>query len=371
MINAKDFLQRLKNNNLNYFSGVPDSTFKEFISEIALDSEVQHRIASNECEAISLSSGYHLATGEIGVTYMQNSGFGKIINPLTSLLSKEVYSIPTLLFIGYRGKPGKKDEPQHKMMGRLTVPLLEVLEIPYKIMPKDIEKADKLIFNMKKLAEKTKYTVAIIIEKGTFEGGEIGGIEQGLKLTREEAIKEIVKSLPKNSTIISTTGKTSRELFECRMSNNQNATDFLMVGSMGCASAIAAEIAIQKSDKNIYCFDGDGAAIMQMGTFLTIGTIFPKNFRHILFDNNSYDSTGGQRTVSSHVNFEKIASACGYSHTNTISNRKELNKELNKIRNVNGPTLTIIKIKRGARKNLGRPTITPIQNKETFVSNLI
>lgn len=180
MINAKEFLQKLKEINLNYFSGVPDSTFKELISEIHEDKEVTNRIAANECEAISLSSGYHLATGNIGVTYMQNSGLGKITNPLTSLLSKEVYSIPSILFIGYRGKPGEKDEPQHKMMGRLMIPLLNTLEIPYKILPKNPDDAEKLINDMKKLAKETNYAVAIIIEKGTFEKKEKEKIKEDL-----------------------------------------------------------------------------------------------------------------------------------------------------------------------------------------------
>ncbi len=370
MINAKDFLQKLKEMNINYFSGVPDSTFKELTSEICEDSEVSHRVAANECEAISLSSGYHLATGKVGISYMQNSGLGKTINPLTSLLSREVYSIPSILFIGHRGKPGEKDEPQHKMMGRVTIPLLEILEIPYKILPKEINDATKLIEDMKKLAKKTNYATAIIIEKGTFEKREKREIKQNLELSREESIKEIVDKLSENSVIISTTGRTSRELFEYRISKNQTPSDFLTVGSMGCSSAIATEIAMQKPDKDIYCFDGDGAAIMQMGAFATIGNMSPKNFRHILFDNNSYDSTGGQKTISNSLNFEKIASACGYNYTNTVLNKTELNEELDKIKTISGPTLTVIKIKKGARKDLGRPTTTPLQNKEVFMSNL-
>jgi len=370
MINAKEFLSKLKEEGLNYFSGVPDSTFKELISEICEDASVQHRIACNECEAISLSSGYHLATGKVGVTYMQNSGFGKTINPLTSLLSKEVYSIPTVLLIGHRGKPNEKDEPQHKMMGKIMIKLLNDLEINYKVLPKDINLAIETVREMKELAEKEKYATALIIEKGTFEPrNNIKKIED-LELTRELAIKIIVDNLDKNSSIVSTTGKTSRELFETRISRGEFPTDFLTVGSMGCSSAIAVEISIQKPEKEIYCFDGDGAVIMQMGTLATIGNLKPKNFRHIIFNNNSYDSTGGQKTNSDSVDFGKVALASGYKAAKNVSSKEELIKEIIQLKNINGPSLTIINVKKGARKDLGRPTSTPIQNKEAFMNNL-
>jgi len=370
MINSKDFLKKLKENDLEYFVGIPDSTFKELIDEISKNDRIQHRIASNECEAISLSSGYNLATGKIGITYMQNSGLGKIVNPLTSLLSKEVYSIPTILFIGYRGKPGEKDEPQHKMMGRIMKKLLDDLEVPYKILPKEINEAIEVVKEMKQVAKDTGYATALIVEKETFEKYKKNELSETSKLNREKVIQTIITKTNTDSIVVSTTGKTSRELFECRISRNELPTDFLTVGSMGCSSAIALEIAMQKPNKEIYCFDGDGAAIMQMGTFTTIGHLKPKNFRHILFDNNSYDSTGGQKSNSDSVCFEKISLASGYTHAKNILDEDDLNSELNNIKTIDGPTLTIIKIKKGARTDLGRPTNTPIQNKEAFINNL-
>jgi len=366
MINTKNFLKILKENDLAYFSGVPDSTFKELISEICEDKEVENRISANECEAIATATGYHLSTKKIGVVYMQNSGFGKTINPITSLISKEVYSIPIILFIGYRGEPGEKDEPQHKTMGKLTLPFLKMLEIPYEILFPDYDQAGELIRRMKELAEKTNYAVAIVIKKGVFEG-DVKKEENKYELLREEAINLIINEIKKESIIISTTGKTSRELFEQRKIHNQENNDFLTVGSMGCSSAIALEIAMQKPSKEIYCFDGDGAMIMQMGTFATIGKNSPKNFKHFLFDNNSYDSTGGQKTNSDSLDFEKIALACGYKYAKTIFNKKELVNELKKIENVQGPVLMVIKIKKGSRKDLGRPTNSPLQNKTLFM----
>lgn len=370
MINSKKFLDRLKENEFDYFSGVPDSTFKELITEITLDSEVSHRIAANECEAISLASGYHLATEKIGITYMQNSGFGKIVNPLTSLLSKDVYSIPTVLFIGYRGEPGKKDEPQHKMMGKKNLKLLEILEIKYEFLPDNLKDAIECVKKMRDMAVENKYATAIIIKKGLFKRLEKNTLGDDSKLGREESIKIILENITEEYKIISTTGKTSRELFEQRIAKSKIPNDFLTVGSMGCSSSIACEIAMQKNKKKIICLDGDGAAIMQMGSFATIGSLAPKNFIQILFDNNSYDSTGGQKTNSDVVDFEGIAKACNYKYFKTISNKNSLITELKNIDNIVGPILLVIEVKKGARSNLGRPTKTPIENKTEFMNSL-
>ncbi len=370
MISCTDFSKELIKNDLTFFSGVPDSTFKELINWISEDNKFTHRTSSNECEAIATAAGYNFATNKVGSVYLQNSGFGKTINPLTSLVSKEVYSIPMVLFIGYRGEKDKIDEPQHKMMGRLTIPLLEVLEIPYEILPANLEEAARVLTRMKSSAVKTNYATAIIIKKNTFKEELKNKPNENYQMTREEAIKLIVKNLDEDCHIISTTGKTSRELFEYRIANNQPSEDFLTVGSMGCSSAIALEVAIQKKDKKIFCFDGDGATIMQMGTLATIGKYKPKNLYHIIFDNNSYDSTGGQKTVSSSIDFRNISLSCGYTFAKTIEKREELMTIIPQIKSKEGPILLVIKIKGGSRKNLGRPTKSPIENKMAFTKSL-
>lgn len=371
MINCYDLSRIFKKNDLTFFTGVPDSTFKDWMKFLADKNGLTNIIASNECEAIAIASGYNLATNKVGVVYMQNSGEGKAVNPLTSLCDKEVYSIPLIMMIGWRGEPDKPDEPQHKKMGRVMLPLLNVLEIPYKILSENVEEADKTITEMKNLAIENSAPVALIIKKETLEKYETKNIVQSnYEMNREEAIKEIVNSFDGSEIVVSTTGKCSRELFEIRITREEIPRDFYTVGSMGCSAAIAFGVALSKPKKEIYCFDGDGAAIMQMGTFATIGSNSPKNFRHILFDNNSYDSTGGQNTVSNYLNFEKIALACGYNYANTASNIVELNNELDKIKKIPGPTLTVIKVKKEARNDLGRPTTTPIQNKKAFMINL-
>lgn len=370
MFSCENLFQIFKKNNLLFFTGVPDSTFKDWMSFLADEhgERLTNIIACNECEATAVAAGYHLSTGKIGVVYMQNSGEGKTVNPLTSLCDPEVYSIPVLLMIGWRGEPGIKDEPQHKKMGRIMIPLLETLEIPYKILPDNIEEAEKTILEMKKIAEEKKAPVAIIIKKDILEKYESKKkTKTNYEMGREDAIKAIVDNLDGNEVILSTTGYTSRELFEYRVARKEKPRDFYTVGSMGCSASIANGIALQKPDKEVFVFDGDGAVLMQMGALATIGYYQAKNLYHIVFDNASHDSTGGQPTVSDTVNFEQIALACGYKQAYIVNSKEELIKKINKIKKEDGPSMIVVKVNKGARKDLGRPTTTPIENKEAFM----
>ena len=374
MISCENLFDVFKKNNLLFFSGVPDSTFKDWMKFLADEhgKRLTNIIACNECEAVAIAAGYNIATGKIGVVYMQNSGEGKAVNPLTSLCDSEIYSIPVLLMIGWRGEPGKEDEPQHKKMGRVMLPLLDTLEIPYKTLPDDIEEAEKVIAEMKKKVEKTKSPAVVIIKKGLFEKyEEKRKSEAKYEMTREDAIKTIVDNLDGSEAIISTTGKSSRELFEYREESGQgHSKDFLTVGSMGCSASIANSIALQKPGKQIFVFDGDGSVIMQMGSLATIGHYKPKNLYHIIFDNNAHESTGGQPTVSDTVNFEQIALACGYKAAKTAETKFDLEKTIKKMKSSEGPQMLIIKVNKGARKDLGRPTTTPIENKQAFMEFL-
>lgn len=371
MINCNNLANIFKKNDLTFFTGVPDSTFKEWMSFLDEEKELTNVIACNECEAIAIATGYHLSTEKIGVVYMQNSGLGKTVNPITSLASKDVYSIPIILMIGWRGRLGEKDEPQHKMMGKIMLQLLDTLEIPYKIFSDNISEAEKIIEEMKKMTEETKSPVAIIVKENIFEKYTSKNIfEKKYEMNREDAIRIILENIEKEAIIISTTGKTSRELFEQRIFRAETPKDFYTVGSMGCSSSIAAEIALQKPEKKVYCFDGDGAVLMQMGALSTIGSYKPKNFTHVIFDNASYDSTGGQPTNSDSVNFEKVAIACGYNHVGTVEIKNDLINSVNKIKTLEGPNMIIVRVNKGARENLGRPTSTPIENKENFMKSL-
>ena len=377
MISCEALFDVFRKNGISFFSGVPDSTFKDWMKFLSdhHGGKLTNIIACNECEAISLVSGYYLATGKIGVVYMQNSGEGKAVNPLTSLCDPDVYSIPLIMMIGWRGEPGKKDEPQHIKMGKVMLPLLETLEVPYEILPDEIEKAENVIANMVTISQDRRSPVALIIKRNTFEkfdlaNTEVGGSSNEASMDREDAIKIIVDNIEGDEIIVSTTGKTSRELFEHRVQRGEEPKDFYTVGSMGCATSIANGIALSKQHKKVMIFDGDGAVLMQMGSLATVGYYNAKNLYHIIFDNNSYDSTGGQPTTANRVDFEKIALGCSYRSAVTVKTKTELMNELNSLKNVQGPHMIIVKVKKGSRKNLGRPTKTPIENKEEFMKRL-
>jgi phosphonopyruvate decarboxylase len=390
MLNCQELFEVFNENNLTFFSGVPDSTFKDWMKFLVdkNDKGLTNIPAVNECEAAAIVAGRYLSTREVGVIYMQNSGLGKTINPITSLLSKEVYSIPAILMIGWRGEPDKKDEPQHKMMGRIMEEQLKTLEIPYEVLPSDINKAKEVVKRIYIKTIETAHPTALIVKKGTLEEyvsqtkqnveslqvmssyENISELEDEISLTREDAIKSVVEYLGMKDIIISTTGKASRELYELREERNEgHEKDFLTVGSMGCSSAIA--LGISTYYKNlIYIFDGDGAALMQMGTFATIGSQHPKNMRHIIFDNKKYGSTGNQPTVSGSVDFGMVALASNYAFAKTVNGYEGIIKALNEMKTKDGPCLLRILVKSGVRKDLGRPTITPIQNKYVFMNFL-
>ncbi len=370
MINCKAFYGCLVKNGIDFFTGVPDSLLKDFNAYIMDNAERQkHIIAANEGNAIALAAGHYLATGKFGLVYMQNSGLGNAINPLTSLADKEVYSIPMLLLIGWRAEPGVKDEPQHVKMGKITLGLLETLKIHYTVLNDNYEEIIKnAVTHMKN--EKSPY--AIVVKKGVFEEYKLQNKKHtNYELNREEAIKIIVPLLNENDIVVSTTGKASRELFELREATGQgHEKDFLTVGSMGHSSSIALGIALEKPDRIVYCFDGDGAVIMHMGALSIIGQFKPKNFKHIIFNNFAHDSVGGQPTAAFNIDIPSIAKANGYADAFSAETKEEIIDKTSKIKAMNGPVMLEIKVNKGARKDLGRPTRTPIENKEDFMGFL-
>ena len=373
MLNCKEFFDLLHENKIDFFSGVPDSLLKNFNSYI-LDNvdQNQHIITANEGNAIALASGYYLATSKIGLVYMQNSGLGNAINPLVSLSDKEVYGIPVLLLIGWRGEPNEKDEPQHQKQGKITLELLETLDIPYEILTKDIEDTKIKLLSAIKYMNKFNAPFALVVKKGTFEKYEqINESQQNYELSREKAINLIIDNLDEQDVVVSTTGMISRELFESRTQKNQkHETDFLTVGSMGHASQIALGIAISNPKKQVFCLDGDGSVIMHMGSLGIIGSKQLKNFKHIILNNESHDSVGGQPTVGNIINFVSLAKGCKYKNSFKVLTEIELNKKMLKLKSDDGPILLEIMVNRGNRKDLGRPTKTPKENMNLFMNFL-
>lgn len=373
MIDPQEFVQFLQANAVEFFTGVPDSLLKDLCGCLEqLPRAEQHIIAANEGGAIALAIGYHLATGKVPVIYLQNSGLGNIINPLLSLADREVYAIPMLIVIGWRGEPGVHDEPQHKKQGRVMLPMLDAMEIPYSIVGPEVDRPEEILTDVLKNVQDTGAPYVLVIKKGTFKSLSVTRVEKPeFQLSREEAIRAVIDILEEGDVVVSTTGMASREVYEYRLTKGAgHQRDFLTVGGMGHASQIALGIALQRPERTVYCLDGDGALLMHMGALSINGSLKPDNFRHILLNNGAHDSVGGQPTVGLSINIQVMARAAGYDYTALAQNKEELHLALSGLRQSVGPGLLEINVHRGARKDLGRPTTTPAQNKNVFMKFL-
>lgn len=373
MISPAFFIETLCQNGLDFFTGVPDSLLKNVCAYIADHQDDKHNIiAANEGAAVGIAAGHYLATERIPVVYMQNSGQGNSINPLASLTDKDVYNIPLLLLIGWRGKPGVHDEPQHVKQGKITLSLLQTMGIRYAVMVQEEQELKAQIEEAIRFMRQSKEPFAFVVEKDTFAAyTKQKDAYSDFPLSREEAVQTVAAALNEKDCIVSTTGMISRELFEYRTARQQgHGRDFLTVGSMGHASQIALGIALEKTDRKVWCLDGDGAMLMHMGGLAVIGNLKPKNYIHVIFNNGAHDSVGGQPTVALGMNIPELAKSVGYNTALSVKTRDELFDALNMVKNTVGPVLLEIKVKKGNRKDLGRPTTTPVQNKEAFMDFL-
>lgn len=366
MIRPSYFYDLLIKNGTDFFAGVPDSLLKNLCAYITDNAPAEnHIISANEGSATGLATGYHLATGKIPMIYMQNSGEGNMVNPLMSIADPDVYSIPMLIVIGWRGEPGVHDEPQHVKQGKVTCGLLDAMKVPYDVLsdkeedlPAQFEKAYKYI-------KENNAQYAFVIRKGTFDEYKlVNNIPVDGKMSREEAIEKIMLSADDRTAFVSTTGMISRELYEQRDKHNMgHDRDFLTVGGMGHASQIALAIAMQKKDRQVYCLDGDGASIMQMGGMATIGSRKPSNYVHFVLNNGAHDSVGGQPTVGREVDFCEIAEGCGYENVVKVTTPEELDAVLGDAETKEKLTFVEVFVTKGSRKDLGRPKSTPVENK--------
>ena len=359
----------------DFYSGVPDSQLKALcnylINTYGTDGK-HHIIAANEGNCTALAAGYHLATGKVPVVYMQNSGEGNIINPVASLMNDKVYGIPCIFVVGWRGEPGVHDEPQHKYQGEVTVKLLEDMDVATFIISKETtdEEVEAVMAGWRKLLAEGKQ-VGFVVRKGALEYDNTPKYANDNEMIREEVIRRII-DVTGEDPIVSTTGKTSRELFELRVARGEtHGHDFLTVGSMGHSSSIALGIALQRPDKKVWIIDGDGAMLMHMGSMAVMGAYAPSNIVHIVVNNASHESVGGQPTIADHMDVVKIAEGCGYPHAVSVDNYEALEKTLAEAKTLDELFLIEVKGAIGSRADLGRPTTTAKENKEHFMEELL
>ena len=375
MIDVEIFFSSLKNSGVDFFTGVPDSLLKDICAYITDNTDADnHIIAANEGNAISLGTGYHLATKKVPLIYLQNSGLGNAINPILSLADPDVYSIPMILLIGWRGEPNVKDEPQHLKQGKVTTDLLDTMKIPYEILSSEMNshEADLVVKKMVKNSIDLNAPCALLVKKATFNSYQLRFEKKFQRdLCREEVIDTIIEEVKADDILVSTTGVASRELFEIREKKSQgHKKDFLTVGGMGHASQIALGISLFKKNRMVFCIDGDGALLMHMGALAINANNAGGNFNHIVINNSAHDSVGGQPTVGDKVDITGLAMSSGYLWAKKVTTKEKLIKLINQMRDFKGPALLEVQVKKGFRKDLGRPTISPLDNKYSFMEFL-
>lgn len=370
---ADKLLQALEQRGIHTIIGVPDSTLKQFCDGLQnYKGNINHYVPVNEGAAVGLAVGSYLADGKPACVYMQNSGIGNAVNPIASLANRDVYGIPMLFLVGWRGEPGVKDEPQHVFQGKITCKLFEVLAIPYEVIDKDTtwEQMESILSEaFETLSGGEQF--AIIVRKGTFEKDVPYTWENGNTLNREEALATLLKEGGHEAILVSTTGKISRELYEqsdALYGTHENI--FMTVGGMGHASMIALGIAKKRPKEKIICIDGDGAALMHMGALAFISSQSPENFVHIIINNQSHESVGAMPTGCQKVNFSELAKNVGYSWTIRVSTLEELTKVLHNIDGQKGPILVEVLVSLDSRADLGRPKESARENKEAFMKKL-
>ena len=373
-MNITNFVGGLNNLGVDCFAGVPDSQLKALCDYIMTEYGVgeKHIVTANEGAAVGYAAGHYLATGNPTAVYMQNSGIGNAVNPICSLINDKVYAIPVVFIVGWRGEPGIKDEPQHIYQGEITIPLLDDLDIKSFIMAKETseDEFNAMIRESKKIMAEGK-SVAFVIKKGALETNCKPVYKNDYPMTREEIVGVVTEYASEGDIFVSTTGKLSRELFETREARNQSHKyDFLTVGSMGHSVMIALGVAEQKKNRKVYCLDGDGAVLMHTGSMAIVGANAPKNLIHVIVNNGAHETVGGVPTVADKIDLSKLALACGYKSAYTADNKETLVSALKKISGESGPILLEVKSNLLSRSDLGRPTTTPIQNKDAFMKYL-
>ena len=348
----------------DFFTGVPDSLLAPFCDYIMDTYGIsdKHVVAANEGAAVGLATGHYLATGKPAVVYMQNSGLGNAVNPICSLT--KLYDVPVIYVIGWRGEPGVPDEPQHKFQGEVTLAMLDCLQIPYKVVEDDV--AD--VGDFKHLLAQGK-SVAFVIKKSVLKNDKTANYPSRLAvMSREEILEIILFSAASDDIFVCTTGKLSREVFEIREKNQTgHSQDFLTVGSMGHSLMIAYGIALAKPDRRVFCLDGDGAAIMHLGSLAVVGAHKPKNLVHIVVNNGAHETVGGMPVVSSKINLDDTARSLGY-FSCRVNSPVELKAAL--ANSEPGPIFIEAISNLQSRKDLGRPTTTPLENKAAFMEFL-
>lgn len=378
MIQAQDFVEAAREHGFNWWGGVPCSFLTPFINYVISDDQLTYVSAANEGDAVAAAAGVALG-GQRAVAIFQNSGLGNAVSPLTSLTW--VFRLPILVITTWRGEPGLTDEPQHELMGAITPAMLESMQIPWEVFPTTADAIAPALQRAEQYMSETGRPYALIMKKGTvadyalkeqnapghsrgpvaWQPTSVPAVERP---TRAQALAAIIEKTPLNDTVvIATTGHTGRELYSIQDRVNQ----LYMVGSMGCAPLLGLGLAMARPDLRVVVVDGDGAALMRLSAFTTLGAYGGDNLVHLLLDNSEHASTGGQATVSSGLSFVAIASACGYAAVYAGNDVSVFDRAIQ----ARGPVFAHLRIQPGPPANkLPRPTEKPAEIRQRLMQHI-
>jgi phosphonopyruvate decarboxylase len=381
VIEARHFVEAARERGFEWYAGVPCSYLTPFINYVLQDPSLHYVSMANEGDAVALIAGVALA-GTRGIAMMQNSGLGNAVSPLTSLTW--TFRLPQLLIVTWRGQPGVPDEPQHALMGPITPTMLDTMEIRWELFPtepQDIGPAlDRAIAHM----EATGKPFALLMQKGSVasyplepgadaiqtRAGQSAVVEPrelaaAERVSRQEALREVIARTPPDTTaVLASTGFCGRELYA--LSDRPN--HLYMVGSMGCVVPLALGLALARRDLRVVALDGDGAALMRLGAFATVGAYGPSNLWHLLLDNGVHDSTGAQATVAPNVSFAEVAAACGYASSLDTDDLGGIREWLD-LPPAAGARFARLLTRPGSPKDLPRPSITPVDVKTRLMQH--
>jgi phosphonopyruvate decarboxylase len=388
MIEARHFVEAARDRGFDWYAGVPCSYLTPFINYVSRDPKLHYVSLANEGDAVALIAGVALggdarAQHRRGVTMMQNSGLGNAVSPLTSLTW--TFRLPQLLIVTWRGQPGVPDEPQHALMGPITPALLEAMEIPWELFPTEVDAIQPALDRATAHMDGAGRPYALLMQKGSvaahaLEGGALPARRSAIaaanvlpprgaaaaRPTRNQALRRVLEhTAPASTVVLASTGFCGRELWAIDDRPNQ----LYMVGSMGCVVALALGLALARPDLRVIALDGDGAALMRMGVFATVGAYGPPNLQHLLLDNGVHDSTGGQSTVSAHIAFAAVAAACGYAAALETDDLDEIAAWL-EAPPAGGPRFARLLIRAGTPNDLPRPSITPVDVKTRLMRHV-
>jgi len=365
MIPADSFITQALKRGFDFYTGVPCSFLTPLINGVIGGRGLDYIGAASEGEAVAIAAGAWLA-GRRTVVMCQNSGLGNAVNPLTSLNAP--FRIPTLLVTTWRGRPGIKDEPQHALMGEITPGLLDLIRVGHRPFPTSAEDLAPALDHACAEMERTGLPFAFVMPEDSVAPetlrqtpppprppGERRDFRTGAESPARAAVLErLLTLIDREAAVVATTGKCGRELFTL----DDREQHLYQVGSMGGAAGMALGLALS-TPRPVVVLDGDGAALMKLGTLATIGAYRPSNLIHVLLDNGVHDSTGGQATVSPLVDFPGVALACGYPYAADCDGFDGFEAVFKAASRTGGPSFIHVRIAPGSMAKLGRPTVPP------------